>query len=76
MATKAKLLAAAAPSRSLHTPIGNTREKDEGYEVSQHSNRSSRFSKSYKSLNCSYLSRRYNSVAEKEAICGQKLIKI
>ena len=33
IASKAKLFAAATPQRSLHTPIGNTRQKDEGYEV-------------------------------------------
>ena len=33
-AARSKLLAAATPQRSLHTPIGNTRQKDEGYEVS------------------------------------------
>ena len=32
-AARSKLLAAATPQRSLHTPIGNTRQKDEGYEV-------------------------------------------
>ena len=35
IASRAKLFAAATPQRSLHTPIGNTRQKDEGYEVSE-----------------------------------------
>ena len=35
LASRARLIAAPATQRSLHTPIGNTRAKDDGFEVSQ-----------------------------------------